>query len=146
MRPAEIKEDVKLMEQRKRVSLILNSEAFREELEQIIESQIRSGPQPVSLLALQQIADALQLPRSASTGVFTNGSCTTANGQANTARPAAAGFALPGAPLPISDIRGVDSLSYSKGQSRFSNIDSKIYGLCFVNFFRKQVLGWMGSF
>lgn len=63
MRPADIKEDVKQMEQRKRVSLILNSEAFRRELEEIIESQLKNGPHPASLIALQQISELL-LPHS----------------------------------------------------------------------------------
>ena len=62
-RPAEIKEDVKQMESRKRVSLILNSPAFREELEHIVNEQLRVGPHPSSLLALQQISE-LVLPQS----------------------------------------------------------------------------------
>ncbi|XP_071482400.1 adducin-related protein 1-like, partial [Diadema antillarum] len=40
-RPAHIKNDIKEMDRNKRVSLILNSQAFREELEAIIESQLK---------------------------------------------------------------------------------------------------------
>ena len=58
-RPAEIKEDVKQMQDRSRVSLVLNSEAFRKELEQIIDEQLSSGNYPTGLLALQQITDLL---------------------------------------------------------------------------------------
>lgn len=58
-RPAEVEEDVRLMAQRKRVSEILNSRAFRLELEQIIDSQIQNGQHPAALLALQQIADLM---------------------------------------------------------------------------------------
>ena len=58
-RPAEVEEDVRLMAQRQRVSEILNSRAFRLELEQIIDSQIQNGQHPAALLALQQIADLM---------------------------------------------------------------------------------------
>lgn len=40
-RPANIRFDMKEMERNKRVSLILNSQAFREELEAIIDSQLK---------------------------------------------------------------------------------------------------------
>ena len=58
-RPAEVKEDVKQMQDRSRVSLVLNSEAFRKELEEIIDEQLSTGNYPTSLLALQQITDLL---------------------------------------------------------------------------------------
>jgi adducin len=47
------------MESRQRVSSILNSQAFREELESIIADHIKHGPHPASLIALQQISDLL---------------------------------------------------------------------------------------
>lgn len=43
------------MERRKRVELIMNSRLFREELERIIESQMRDGNNSAGLL--QQISD-----------------------------------------------------------------------------------------
>ena len=58
-RPADVKEDVRQMESRQRVSSILNSQAFREELESIITDQIKHGTHPASILALQQISELL---------------------------------------------------------------------------------------
>lgn len=43
MRPVDIDADVKEMERRKRVELIMNSKLFREELERIIETQLKDG-------------------------------------------------------------------------------------------------------
>lgn len=57
LRPVEVKQDVKQMEERKRVNLILKSKAFRDELEQIVVEQLKSGPTPASVLALQQISE-----------------------------------------------------------------------------------------
>lgn len=51
------------MESRQRVSSILNSQAFREELESIIADQLKHGPHPASIIALQQISELL-LPSS----------------------------------------------------------------------------------
>ena len=53
------------MESRQRVSSILNSQAFREELESIIADQLKHGPHPASLIALQQISELL-LPNTSS--------------------------------------------------------------------------------
>ncbi|WAR21642.1 ADDA-like protein [Mya arenaria] len=47
-RPAEVKEDIKQMSDRSRVSLILNSEAFRRELEEIVDEQLRQGNAPAT--------------------------------------------------------------------------------------------------
>ena len=47
------------MESRQRVSSILNSQAFKEELESIIADQIKHGPHPASIIALQQISELL---------------------------------------------------------------------------------------
>lgn len=43
MRPVDIDADVREMERRKRVELIMNSKLFREELERIIETQLKDG-------------------------------------------------------------------------------------------------------
>ena len=58
-RPAEVKEDVKQMEHRQRVSLILNSAAFREELEQIITDYENEHPHPTSMEAIRQIKELI---------------------------------------------------------------------------------------
>lgn len=58
-RPADIKEDMKQMGDRSRVSLVLNSEAFRKELEEIVDEQLKSGAHPASLIALQELSELL---------------------------------------------------------------------------------------
>ncbi|PAA63255.1 hypothetical protein BOX15_Mlig033566g1, partial [Macrostomum lignano] len=89
MRPAEIKEDLTLMEQRKRVSLILNSEAFRRELEEIVQSQLKTGgAQPASLDALRQLSDLLAPSASSSVAAATT------------------------SVLPVNDLRGGDAAAY----------------------------------
>ncbi|XP_074640502.1 protein hu-li tai shao-like isoform X3 [Tubulanus polymorphus] len=110
-RPAEIKEDVRQMEANKRVSLILSSEAFREELEEIIETQIRSGPHPASLIALQQISELL-VPTSGGR----SGAGSARSGYSNVV-------------IPISDIRGVGSLNYSKQEKSLRNKVAACYRL-----------------
>ncbi|GLH11799.1 Protein hu-li tai shao, partial [Gryllus bimaculatus] len=57
MRPADIDADMREMERRKRVEMIMNSRLFREELERIIESQLKDGNGPAGLL--QQISDMM---------------------------------------------------------------------------------------
>uniref|UniRef100_T1ISN9 Class II aldolase/adducin N-terminal domain-containing protein n=1 Tax=Strigamia maritima TaxID=126957 RepID=T1ISN9_STRMM len=88
-RPADIDQDMKEMDRRKRVEMILNSQMFREELERIIEAQLREGYHPASLLALQKISE-LVLPNAK----FNGSSCV----------------------IPIADIRGVESMGYGKGE------------------------------
>lgn len=90
-RPAEVKEDMKQMEGRSRVSVVLNSQAFKEELENVIQEQLRQGG-PASLYALQQISDLL-VPQ---------------------ARGIGASFGRTSPVIPINDIRGVETLGYSK--------------------------------
>lgn len=97
-RPADIKEDMRSMESRQRVSSILNSQAFREELESIIADQLKHGPHPSSLIALQQISDLL-LPNANNRGQK-------AGSHSN------AGSVL----IPVNDIRGIDTLNYAKGE------------------------------
>lgn len=71
-RPAEVKEDMRQMEERQRVSLIMKSRAFREELEQMIADQLCVGHHPASLLALQQITELI-LPSKGKSSVSTVG-------------------------------------------------------------------------
>lgn len=97
-RPAEVKEDLNQMSSRSRVSLILNSEAFRRELEEIVEEQIRAGNHPASLIALQQISDLL-VPNKG----YPQGSMTRGGG--------AAAYVIP-----ISDIKGSEAMGYTKGE------------------------------
>ncbi|RNA39380.1 alpha-adducin-like isoform X1 [Brachionus plicatilis] len=97
-RPADVKEDMRQMESRQRVSSILNSQAFREELESIIADQLKHGPHPASLIALQQISDLL-LPN-------TNSRWQQVNSMGK------GGSVL----IPINDIRGIDTQNYAKGE------------------------------
>ncbi|XP_015781808.1 protein hu-li tai shao isoform X3 [Tetranychus urticae] len=93
-KPPDIEQDLKEMERRKRVEMVINSQLFREELERIIESQINEGYAPSSLSALQQVTELL-LPNSAK-----NSSLVRFGSSA----------------IPINDIRGVDAFNYAKGE------------------------------
>nr|CAD7200672.1 unnamed protein product [Timema douglasi] len=94
MRPADIDADMREMERRKRVEMIMNSRLFREELERIIEIQMKDGNGPSGLL--QQISDMMgvQGGRLHSGSVFKGSNCV----------------------VPINDIRGVESMGYAKGE------------------------------
>ncbi|KAM7048100.1 gamma-adducin isoform 2-T4 [Acridotheres tristis] len=91
----DLRQDFNMMEQRKRVTQILQSPAFREDLECLIQEQMKKGNNPTGLLALQQIAEYI----TAST--FT-------------------GFSSPslshGMITPINDLPGVDTSSFVKGE------------------------------
>ncbi|XP_019732212.1 adducin 3 (gamma) a isoform X3 [Hippocampus comes] len=54
---ADLRQDFNVLEQKKRVTQILQSPAFKEELESLIQEQQRKGNNPTGLLALRQIAD-----------------------------------------------------------------------------------------
>ncbi|XP_063231321.1 protein hu-li tai shao isoform X2 [Bacillus rossius redtenbacheri] len=94
MRPADIDADMREMERRKRVEMIMNSRLFREELERIIETQLKDGSGPSGLL--QQISDMMgvQGGRLHAGSVFKGANCV----------------------VPINDIRGVESMGYAKGE------------------------------
>lgn len=97
MRPVEVKEDVRQMEERKRVKLVLHSRAFRDELEELVIEQLSTGSiQPGGSLSIQQLSDIMQ-PRVQSSTVGRGiGPC-----------------------IPIADIRDVDTLEYDKGEKLF---------------------------
>lgn len=94
MRPADIDADVREMERRKRVEAIMQSKLFREELERIIELQLKDGGNSATGL-MQQISDMMGVGKS-STGsnVFKNSNCV----------------------VPINDIRGIEAMGYAKGE------------------------------
>ncbi|OCT86679.1 beta-adducin isoform X1 [Xenopus laevis] len=54
---ADLRQDVNVMEQKKRVSMILQSPSFREELESLIQEQMKKGNNSSNIWALRQIAD-----------------------------------------------------------------------------------------
>lgn len=92
-----------MMEQRKRVSMILQSPAFCDELESLIQDQMKKGKTPTSLLALQQIAD------------FMTTSVPTMYPAAPQGGMAALNMSL-GMVTPVNDLRGSDSIAYEKGE------------------------------
>ncbi|XP_016383527.1 gamma-adducin-like [Sinocyclocheilus rhinocerous] len=53
----DLRQDFNMMEQKKRVTQILQSPAFKDELEGLIQEQMNKGNNPTGLLALRQIAD-----------------------------------------------------------------------------------------
>uniref|UniRef100_A0A9J8B7Z4 Adducin 3 (gamma) a n=1 Tax=Cyprinus carpio carpio TaxID=630221 RepID=A0A9J8B7Z4_CYPCA len=53
----DLRQDFNMMEQKKRVTQILQSPAFKDELEGLIQEQMNKGNNPTELLALRQIAD-----------------------------------------------------------------------------------------
>lgn len=97
MRPVEVKEDVRQMEERKRVKLVLHSRAFRDELEELVIEQLSTGSiHAAGSLSIQQLSDIMQ-PRVQSSTVGRGiGPC-----------------------IPIADIRDVDTLEYDKGEKLF---------------------------
>ncbi|KAL7854184.1 hypothetical protein AOLI_G00210280 [Acnodon oligacanthus] len=99
----DLRQDFNMMEQRKRVSMILQSPAFCEELESLIQDQMKKGKNPTSLLALQQIADFM------TTSVPTMFPATPQGGMA------ALNMSL-GMVTPVNDLRGSDSIAYEKGE------------------------------
>ncbi|XP_047602687.1 beta-adducin isoform X1 [Lutra lutra] len=56
-RAADLRQDFNLMEQKKRVTMILESPSFREELEGLIQEQMKKGNNSSNIWALRQIAD-----------------------------------------------------------------------------------------
>lgn len=99
----DLRQDFNMMEQRKRVSMILQSPAFCDELESLIHDQMKKGKNPTSLLALQQIADFM------TTSVPTMYPAGPQGGMA------ALNMSL-GMVTPVNDLRGSDSIAYDKGE------------------------------
>ncbi|KAM4854749.1 alpha-adducin isoform 2-T2 [Thomomys bottae] len=99
----DLRQDFNMMEQKKRVSMILQSPAFCEELESMIQEQFKKGKNPTGLLALQQIAD------------FMTASVPSVYPAAPQAGMAALNMSL-GMVTPVNDLRGSDSIAYDKGE------------------------------
>ncbi|XP_006251222.1 alpha-adducin isoform X3 [Rattus norvegicus] len=99
----DLRQDFNMMEQKKRVSMILQSPAFCEELESMIQEQFKKGKNPTGLLALQQIAD------------FMTASVPNVYPAAPQGGMAALNMSL-GMVTPVNDLRGSDSIAYDKGE------------------------------
>lgn len=89
-RPADIEQDMREMERRKRVEAIMCSRLFREELERIVDGQLKEGPSNI----LQQISDMMGVPATKVGSYYRGSSCV----------------------IPINDIRGIESMGYEKGE------------------------------
>ncbi|XP_063313784.1 alpha-adducin isoform X9 [Pelobates fuscus] len=99
----DLRQDFNMMEQKKRVSMILQSPAFCDELESMIQDQLKKGKNPAGLLALQQIAD------------FMTTSVPSVYPSAPQGGMAALNLSL-GMVTPVNDLRGSDSIAYEKGE------------------------------
>ncbi|XP_070613108.1 alpha-adducin isoform X4 [Erythrolamprus reginae] len=99
----DLRQDFNMMEQKKRVSMILQSPAFCEELESMIQEQFKKGKNPTGLLALQQIADFMTTNVPNVYPPAPQGGMTALN------------MSL-GMVTPVNDLRGSDSIAYEKGE------------------------------
>ncbi|XP_075907444.1 gamma-adducin-like isoform X1 [Nelusetta ayraudi] len=91
----DLRQDFNVLEQKKRVTQILQSPAFKEELETLIQEQQQKGSCPSGLLALRQIADFFM---SSSVAGFNSS-------------PLSLGMVTP-----INDLYGLDSATMLKGE------------------------------
>ncbi|XP_066549790.1 adducin 3 (gamma) a isoform X1 [Amia ocellicauda] len=93
----DLRQDFNMMEQKKRVTQILQSPAFKDELEGLIQEQMKKGNNPTGLLALRQIADFFMA--SSVAGFSTS--------------PLSLGMVTP-----INDLHGVESAGFVKGEKQ----------------------------
>uniref|UniRef100_A0A8C5K406 Class II aldolase/adducin N-terminal domain-containing protein n=1 Tax=Jaculus jaculus TaxID=51337 RepID=A0A8C5K406_JACJA len=107
-RAADLRQDFNLMEQKKRVTMILRSPSFREELEGLIQEQIKKGNNSSNIWALRQIADFMA---STSHAVFPTSSMN---------------FSMM---TPINDLHTADSLNLAKGERLMRCKISSVYRL-----------------
>uniref|UniRef100_A0A8C6WPQ1 Adducin 3 (gamma) b n=1 Tax=Neogobius melanostomus TaxID=47308 RepID=A0A8C6WPQ1_9GOBI len=91
----DLRQDFNLMEQKKRVTHILQSPVFKDELEGLIQDQLTKGNTPTGLLALRQIADLVM-----ASAVGGAGPLTSPISMVN----------------PVNDLYGVESPSFAKGE------------------------------
>uniref|UniRef100_A0A452V812 Adducin 2 n=1 Tax=Ursus maritimus TaxID=29073 RepID=A0A452V812_URSMA len=107
-RAADLRQDFNLMEQKKRVTMILESPSFREELEGLIQEQMKKGNNSSNIWALRQIADFMA---STSHAVFPTSSMN---------------FSMM---TPINDLHTADSLNLAKGERLMRCKISSVYRL-----------------
>ncbi|CAH8449760.1 unnamed protein product [Schistosoma bovis] len=115
LRPPDIKEDVKLMQERSRVSLILRSAYFRKELEKIVASSLKSGCLNANVIALKQIVEYLTPQTRLGSSAFTRGATVPV--------------------VPINDLRAVQLGSYVKGERLIRCKLASVYRLV-------DIFGW----
>uniref|UniRef100_A0A7N8YG38 Adducin 3 (gamma) b n=1 Tax=Mastacembelus armatus TaxID=205130 RepID=A0A7N8YG38_9TELE len=88
----DLRQDFNMMEQKKRVTQILQSPVFKDELEGLIQDQLTKGNTPTGLLALRQIADLVMASTVGGAGPLTS-------------------------PI-INDLYGIESPSFAKGEKQ----------------------------
>ncbi|KAK1332982.1 hypothetical protein QTO34_006513 [Cnephaeus nilssonii] len=115
-RGAGLRQDFNLMEQKKRVTMILQSPSFREELEGLIQEQMKKGNNSSNIWALRQIADFMA---STSHAVFPTSSM---SNQKFFSRY----FSMM---TPINDLHTADSLNLAKGERLMRCKISSVYRL-----------------
>lgn len=93
----DLRQDFTMMEQKKRVTHILQSPVFKDELEGLIQDQLTKGNTPTGLLALRQIADLVMASTVGGAGPLTS--------------PISVGMVTP-----VNDLYGIESPSFAKGE------------------------------
>lgn len=93
----DLRQDFNMMEQKKRVTQILQSPVFKDELEGLIQDQFTKGNTPTGLLALRQIADLVMASTVGRAGPLTS--------------PISLGMVTP-----VNDLYGIESPSFTKGE------------------------------
>uniref|UniRef100_A0A674MH39 Alpha-adducin n=1 Tax=Takifugu rubripes TaxID=31033 RepID=A0A674MH39_TAKRU len=112
----DLRQDFNMMEQKKRVSMILQSPAFCDELETMIQDQLKKGKTPTSLLALQQIADFMTTSMPSMYPAAPQGGMAALNMTFSSLFYLLTYFNGLGMVTPVNDLRGSDSTSYDKGE------------------------------
>uniref|UniRef100_A0A673ANY4 Gamma-adducin-like n=1 Tax=Sphaeramia orbicularis TaxID=375764 RepID=A0A673ANY4_9TELE len=95
----DLRQDFNMMEQKKRVTQILQSPVFKDELEGLIQDQMTKGNTPTGLLALRQIADLVMASTVGGAGPLTS--------------PISLGMVTP-----VNDLYGIESPSFAKGEKQ----------------------------
>ncbi|XP_069394996.1 adducin 3 (gamma) b isoform X2 [Paralichthys olivaceus] len=93
----DLRQDFNMMEQKKRVTQILQSPVFKDELEGLIQDQMTKGNHPTGLLALRQIADLVMASTLGGAGPLTS--------------PMSYGMVSP-----VNDLYGIESPTFAKGE------------------------------
>ncbi|XP_075997840.1 adducin 3 (gamma) b [Genypterus blacodes] len=93
----DLRQDFNMMGQKKRVTQILQSPVFKDELEGLIHDQMTKGNNPTGLLALRQIADLVMASTVGGAGPLTS--------------PISIGSVTP-----VNDLYGVESPSFARGE------------------------------
>uniref|UniRef100_A0A665XB78 Gamma-adducin-like n=1 Tax=Echeneis naucrates TaxID=173247 RepID=A0A665XB78_ECHNA len=93
----DLRQDFNMMEQKKRVTQILQSPVFKDELEGLIQDQMTKGNNPTGLLALRQIADLVMASTLGGVGPLTSpiSEC-----------------------VPVNDLYGIESPPFAKGEKQ----------------------------